>query len=168
MIVVRDEREADYSLKESPSVSLTAVRVTLVQYCIDCRASAHRGILFTLALTKHGLLKKMKGAQKDNVSRRRGDGGDRSCNETSRQTDYSQFTNGCKNKTSSVPRQGDYCWCGEGSRWVLLKVNYLMISHNSQDQSEQTLAVIHRITSHCHVSFRCWWAISGNFGQRRT
>lgn len=108
----RSRRKGGRLLPEgtTSSFTLTAIRVTrtLCSIRIDCRSSAHRGTYFTtLALTKHGLLKKMKGARKNIVSRRRGDGGDCSRNEASHQTD-SRYNNGCKYE-DCVPRRGVGC-----------------------------------------------------------
>lgn len=73
---------------------------------IDLSARRHIETLFiTLALTKHGLLKKMTGVQKDTISPRRGDGGDRSY-EASHQIGFNRFTDGCKDETCADPCRG--------------------------------------------------------------
>lgn len=93
-----------------------ALRSTIRAFPASCSPvlsiCRHVGIIetlfITLALTKHGLLKKMTAVRKDTISPRRGDGGDRSCDEASHQTGFDRlFTNGCKDETCACPRRGE-------------------------------------------------------------
>jgi len=103
-IVVRDEGEAVCSLENE---HLAHPRSRTSPYNTASTVE-HRHIeahfLTTLVLTKHGLLKKMKGVRRNIISPK---GGDRSYDEGRHQAEYGQFSNGCKDKFRVILCRGD-------------------------------------------------------------